>query len=108
MEAKEKAKASKEKYEKQVRRARRIRTENTGGIFTDEVAETQYTNMEREFARGPSRKLRRVKKKKCSPSSRGAAFTTAGQSPGLGGRTHESSSEENEGVGMVGAGCSPN
>ena len=72
--AEEKAKALKEKYEKQVRRARRIRTENTGGIFTDEAAETQYTIMEREFARGPNRKLRRVKKKKCSPSSREEYF----------------------------------
>ena len=58
--------------------------------------------MEREFARGPSKRMRRVKK--CSPSSRGAASITAGQSLGLGGRSHESSSEESEDEEMVGEG----
>ena len=58
--------------------------------------------MERDFARGPTRRMRRVKK--CSPSSRGAASITAGQSPGLGGRSHESSSEESEDEEMVGEG----
>ena len=42
--------------------------------------------------------------KKCSPSSRGAASINAGQSPGLGGRTHESSSDESEDEEMVGEG----
>ena len=58
--------------------------------------------MERKFARGHSRRVRRVEK--CSPSSRGAASTTAGQSPGLGGRTHESSNEESEDETIVGEG----
>ena len=58
--------------------------------------------MEREFVRGPGRKLRRVKKcspsseEKRSPSFRGAASTFQGQSPGLGGRTHNSSVKEKE------------
>ena len=94
LEAKEKAKATKEKYEKQIRRARRVRTGNAGEIFTDKISEAQYTQMEREFARGPSRRLRRVKKS--SPSSRGAASTITGQSPRLGGRTHDSSVKEKE------------
>ena len=50
--------------------------------------------MEREAARGPSRRQRRVKK--CSPSSRVAASTFTEQSPGLGGRTHDSSVKEKE------------
>ena len=50
--------------------------------------------METEFTRGSSRRLRRVKK--CSPSSWGAASTFTGQSPGLGGRTHDSSVKEKE------------
>ena len=55
--------------------------------------------MEREAARGqgPSRNIRRVKKKViCSPSSRGAASSFTGQSLGLGGRTHDSSVKEKE------------
>ena len=103
LEAKEKAKATKDKYEKQVRREiRRVRTGNAGDIFTDEISEAQYNQMEREAARGPSRRQRRVKR--CSPSSeekrsspsRGAASTFQGQSPGLGGRTHDSSVKEKE------------
>ena len=42
--------------------------------------------------------------KRCSPPSRGAASITAGQSLGLGGRSHESSSEESEDEGMTGEG----
>ena len=94
---------AKEKYKKQVRRAQRIRTENTGGIFADEDLEAKYTNLEREFARRPSRKLRRVKKKKCSHSSRGAASVITGQPPGMGGCNHESSNED-EDEEMVGEG----
>ena len=62
---------AKELYEKQIRRARRVRRDhtersfNTERIFADEAGETQYTNMKREFSRGPSRRMRRVKR--CSP-----------------------------------------
>ena len=87
---------AKEAYEKKANRARRIRTENTGGIFADEDSEIQYTNLEREFARRPSRKLRRVKKKKCSPSSRGAASVIYGQPPGMGGCNHESPNKDED------------
>ena len=65
---------AKELYEKQIRRARRVRRDhtkrsfNTERIFADEAGEAQYTNMEREFARGPSRRMRRLKR--CSPPSR--------------------------------------
>ena len=85
IEAKEKAKAIKEKYEKQIRRARRIRTGNAGDIFTDKMSEAQYTQMEREFARGPSRRLRRVKKS--SPSSRGLPQQLQGSLLGWGPHT---------------------
>ena len=74
---------AKEKYEKKANRAQRIRTENTGVIFVDEDSERQYTNLEREFARRPVRRLRRVKKEKCSPPSQGAASVIYGQSPGM-------------------------
>ena len=103
LEAKEKAKATKDKYEKQVRREiRRVRTGNAGDIFTDEISEAQYNQMEREATRGPSRRQRRVKRcsqsseEKRSSTSRGAASTFQGQSPGLGGRTHDSSVKEKE------------
>ena len=49
---------AKERFEKKANRARRIRTENTGGIFVDEVSERQFANLEREAARRPGRKLR--------------------------------------------------
>ena len=76
LEAKEKAKETKEKYNKQIKRTRRVRTGKSGGIFTDEITEAQYNRMEREAARGqgPSRNIRRVKKQViCSTSFWGAA-----------------------------------
>ena len=45
LEANKKAKVTKEKYEKQIRRARRVRTGKSGGIFTDEISEAQYSQM---------------------------------------------------------------
>ena len=73
----EKAEQIKEKFEKQkqTRSARRIRTGRTAAdIFADDSSEAQYNQLERDWARGsspstrgPSGRLRRVKK--CSPPS---------------------------------------
>ena len=62
----------------------------------DEDSERQYTNLERELARRPVRRLRRVKKEKCSPPSQGAASVIYGQSPGMGGCNHESTNKDEE------------
>ena len=79
---------AKELYEKQVRSAQLVRRDNTERsfnkerIFEDEAGESQYWNSEREFARGPSRRMRRVKK--CSPSSRGLPLQLQGSPSGWG------------------------
>ena len=76
--AKEKSKAIKDKLEKEYKRTRRVRTGNTGGLFREERSQDQYAELEREFARGRSRTLRRIKESKetCSPSSRGGCQKT--------------------------------
>ena len=93
--AKEKSKAIKEKLEKEYKRTRRVRTGNTGGLFREEMSQDQYAQMEREFARGQSRTLRRIKETS-SPSSRGAARKSHWQSPGRGGRNPNSTYKESE------------
>ena len=84
--------------EKEYKRTRRVRTGNTGGLFREERSQDQYAELEREFARGGSRTLRRIKESKetCSPSSRGAVRKHTWQSPGWGGRNPNSTYKETE------------